>query len=309
MNGNILYQQLIGVINISIPLIALYFLFPQYLMSFWAIMLCSVIVGVYLANVIYRSTRQLAAGLKFIPSDPYLKFFNKEIEHCGLHAEEVFVRYAYADDGIAVTLLNTIAIDPMQWKGNEDDPEFVKAKSVIETHILPGVSENKKTLHTAIKKIISPDAQTFIFRHELGHIFFKYSLNRVIVVGVIGFIATCVGLMSTRVAMDSLGGFKALVLGMLVGTAVDLLLSYLSNIFFKSREEKKADMFAAQMSSKQEIEAAADFFERYEQYAQEYRKSEGGLIAFMPTILLSGHIGGVGRARYLRKASFLKDLK
>jgi Zn-dependent protease with chaperone function len=199
-----------------------------------------------------------------------------------------------------MALLNTVLIDPMVWHGIDDDPEVAKIKDVIQKYILPGVAESNKALHATIKKILSPDAQFFIFRHELGHVWYNYSYKRILLVGLIGFISAGAALMAARATMLAWNGTAALLVGIVVGAAADLFLSYSSNIFFKAREEKKADLFAAHFSSKKEIEAAADFFEQYEHHAQEYRKSIGGLIARMPTIILSGHIDGVTRGRYLR---------
>lgn len=146
MTGSIIRQQLIGMINLSLPLIVLYALLPNFVLSFWGILVCSLAIGLYIAYITYRTTRNQANGLQFIPSEKYMQMFHHEIMQCGLQPKDVVLRYAYTDDGIAMTLFNTIAIDPMFWKEITDDPEFLKTRDIIEKHILPTVPENKKNI-------------------------------------------------------------------------------------------------------------------------------------------------------------------
>lgn len=300
MIGSMILQEIISVSRLSVPLAILYLLFPNRLFSFLGIALCALAMGTYVAYATYKTTKNMADGLKHVPSDQHMQSFHHEITQCGLQPEDVCLRYAYADDGIAITMLNTVAIDPMLWKGITDDPEFTKAKGIIETHLIPGIPETKKVLHAKLNETLSPNAQKFIFRHELGHVFHNYSKKRVLLTGVIGGITTLAGLLSASAAITPLGGIGAVLIGILVGSATDLSLTYSSNLFFKAREEKKADMFAMRYSSKEEIYAAADFFEQYEQCAQEYRKNTGGLMNSMPTTLLTGHPDGITRSNYLR---------
>ncbi len=300
MIGSVILQQIIGVSRLSIPFVILYSLFPRHVFSLLGITLCSLVMGTYVAYATYQTTKNMADGLKHVPSDHYMEMFHGEITQCGLQPKDVCLRYAYADDGIAVTMLNTVALDPMLWKGITDDPEFIKAKDIIETHVIPGIPEEKRVLHAKINEALSPHAQKFIFRHELGHVFHNYSNKRILLTGVIGAVTACTGLLSAYAVITTLGGIGALLIGILVGSATDLVLSYSSNLFFKAREEKKADMFAVQYSSKEEIHAAADFFEQYEQYAQEYKKSTSSLIASMPSALLTGHPDGITRSNYLK---------
>ncbi len=300
MIGSMILQQIIGISKLSLPLVILYLQFSHRLFSFLGIALCSLGIGTYIAYVTYKSTKNMADVLKHVPSDQHMQMFHGEIIQCGLQPKDVCLRYAYADDGIAVTMFNTVAIDPMLWKNITDDPEFIKAKGIIENHVIPGIPEAKKVLHAKINKALSPNAQKFIFRHELGHVFYNYSNKRILLTGVFGAITVCAGLLSAYAVINILGGVGALLLGIFVGSSTDLLLTYSSNIFFKAREEKKADMFAIRYSAKEEIEAAADFFEQYEKYAQEYRNNTSGLIASMPTMLLTGYTDGITRANYLK---------
>ena len=91
----------------------------------------------------------------------------------------------------------------------------------------------------------------------------------------------------------------ALFIGMIVGGMSDIVLTYASNIFFKLREEKKADIFAAEQSSAEEIEAAAQFFEQHLKLVDTY-KEPNSLFAYLPSSVLTGHPDGTNRASYLR---------
>jgi hypothetical protein len=300
MISSIIRQQIIGISKLSLPFIVFYSLVPHQLFSFWGIALGSLVSGIYVSYVSYKTTRTMADGLKHVPSTHHMQLFHNEIIQCGLQPNDICLRYAYADDGIAMTMFNTVAIDPMLWKGIIDDPEFNRAKNIIETHVIPGVPEAKKILQAKINKALSPTVQKFIFKHELGHVFYNYSNKRIVVLGIIGAITACIGLLTAATVITTLGGIGAAVLGIVTAASIDLLLTYSSNLFFKAREEKRADAFAMQFSSKKEIEAAADFFEQYEEYAQEYRKSTLGLMNSMPTTMLTGYISGSIRVNHLR---------
>lgn len=291
-------QEFTGILNLSIPIIFASYFYPQYLCTVWGILLCSLIIGAYLAYLSYKATSATKNSLLFEPTGAQKKLFEADIIRCGLKSEDVALRYAYTDDAIALTMFNTIALDPMLWSGI-DDPEFIKAHDVVAQHVLPGVPENKKQFHAKIKKILSQDAQKFIFRHELAHVFHNFSNKRIALNGLIGFIFTSSALTAAYAMLPSLGGWLALVVGIIVAACVDLSLTYASNYFFKSVAEKNADLFAVQFSSKEEIQAAADFFSGYELAAQEYRKTIG-LATTLP-VFITGYIDGISRAKYLRE--------
>ena len=292
-------QQIIGVLNLSLPLILLYQISPDFLFSYYGIILCSLAVGVYVAGITYIKSQNQMRSWTFVPSPDQTTIFHKIIALCGIDPAKVSLRYAYADDGIALTLFHTIVIDPMLWK-EIDDVEFHKTREIIEKHVLPAVDQNKKQLHAQINAILTPSVQEFIFKHELGHIARHSSIRRIILLGCIATIATSAALLAAGKTITYMGGWKAFGVGFFVGWCVDLLLSYASNVFFKAAEEKKADLFACNFSSPEQIEAAADFFERYEDYAQEYRKTLGRLYVFIPAIILTGYVDGKSRAHYLR---------
>lgn len=294
-----LSQQMVGVFNLSMPLFLVYQVSPDFLLSYPGIILCSLAIGAYVAYLTYFRSKNEMQSWKFIPSPDQTTIFNKTIIACGLDPAKIALRYAYAGDGVAVTLFNTIVIDPMLWK-DIDDPEFYKTREIIEKHVLPVVDEHKKRLHAQIDTILTPSVQEFIFKHELGHVVRQFSTRRIIMLGCMAALATGAALWAVWSTIGALGGLRAFLVGFIVGTCVDLLLSYASNVFFKAQEEKKADLFACHFSSREEIEKAADFFEQYEGYAQEYRNALGGMHTMIPSIILSGYIDGKSRARYLR---------
>jgi hypothetical protein len=294
-----LLQQISGVVNLSIPLILIYHFSPDFLLSYLGIILCSLAIGAYVASVAYFKSKNEMKSLTFAPSPDQTALFNKSIIACGLDPKTVDLRYAYAGDGIAITLFNTIVIDPMLWK-DIDDPEFYKTREIIEKHVLPAVDEHKKKLHAQIDTILTSGVQEFVFKHELGHIVRQFSIRRIVMLGCIAALATSAALWAIWRTIAALGGFKAFFVGFIVGTCTDLLLSYASNVFFKAQEEKKADLFACTFSSREQIEKAADFFEQYEGYAQKYRDALSGIHTMVPSMILSGYIDGKSRARYLR---------
>ena len=93
----------------------------------------------------------------------------------------------------------------------------------------------------------------------------------------------------------------AKVIFFIIFALIDLLFAYATNFFFKSYEEKRADIFATRFSSKEEIKAAADFFEHYERAAQKYRETIDSILFKLPTTIVSGYIDGINRAHYLRE--------
>ena len=218
----------------------------------------------------------------------------------------MLVRYAYTDDAVAMTLFNVIAVDQMLWSTIEDDPEALKAREVVEKYVLPNVPENKKEMHRVIKNNLTPNVQKFIFRHELAHVFYNYSYRRVLITSIIGAAATGIALTVAFNVKPILGGFVTILISICTGAIADILFSYATNFFFKSYEEKRADIFATRFSSKEEIEEAANFFEQYEQAARKYRAMLGSIMFKLPTTILNGYIDGICRAQYLRKIARLR---
>lgn len=301
----ILLQQIIGVTYIAIFFISLYQISPSFALSRQGVALWSLLVGLYVGGVSYYTTHSQSQGLLFAPTGPHSQQFTQEVSKCGCDTEIVCVRYAYTDDAIATTHFNTIALDSMAWSTTQNDPEAVKARDMIEKCIIPHVPADKKELHTAIQNNLSKDAQAFIFRHELGHVFYNDSMRRVVRAAFVGAIGMGMTLTLASLLMPILGGVRTALACVGVGAVADLLFGYASNLFFKVYEEKRADLFAAKFSSQKEIEAAASFFETYEVACGKYRDGLNSMLYLLPLSLYNGHIDGVIRARYLREIAHL----
>lgn len=300
MIGSLILNEVINIARLSIPFVVLYSLLPRHLFSFLGIAISCLAVGAYVSYTYYKNTKNSVNRLQFIPSEQYMEPFHAEVTKCGLQPDKVCLRYAYNDDKIAQTMFNTIILDPMLWKGIADDPTCIAVKEVLKTHVVPGIPDAKKNLQAHINEALCADAQKFIFRHELGHIVYNYSYKLIFVTGLIGIITTLLGLLAAYTLLPIVGGVVTLILSIMIASSTDLLLTYSANHFFKAREEKKADLFARTYSSKEEIDAAARFFECYEQYAQEYRAHTPSLLHSLPNTILTGYPDGATRANYLR---------
>ena len=289
-----------NIINLMLVWILLLVLNPATFANHWAIMLAGLITGAYLFYFHYTNNRAQAQSLAFEPLDVYKKALDERIVACGLQPEDVRVRYAFADDGVAVALFNTIMIDPFVWKHLDLDENAQKAKQVIDIHVMPTLSQEKKILLNRIYETISTPVLEFIFKHELGHVVYNYSIKKIIVMGMIGFMLTVAGLETVLLCLPYMHSILAAALGILVAGFVDLFLSYSSNVFFKYRHEVNADLFAVKHSSQEEILAAAVFFEEYQKHANDYKKTLN-IVQYLPQIIASGHPDGKARAAYLRK--------
>jgi hypothetical protein len=118
--------------------------------------------------------------------------------------------------------------------------------------------------------------------------------------GLIGLFAAYSGI-SIGMMLMPYNGFVALLCGMFAGGTADLLFTYISNALFTAREEKQADLFAAKHSSKEEILAAADFFEKHQMIVDQAKRN-AGILGKIPSVILNGHHDGFARAAILRNS-------
>jgi len=294
-----------GWVQLSLPFIVLYFYCPQFILSFNGAIFCSFLIGLKLAFIVYQQGKNMIKGLQFTPTGKFKKYFDKQIKEVGLNPENISLRYAYCDTNIALTAFNTIIIDQMIWSGFDEDPVFIEAQQVVKKHLQPTFSIQSKKLHKEIKAALTPHAQKFIFKHELGHVVDKYSWKKVILNAFIGFTATFVSFSIIQNFITVYDNLLVLFLAIIVAAFIDLSSSYLSNGLFKVSEEQNADIFAVKYSSKKEIIAAADFFEQYEKHAKEYRKSIGSMADYS-TRFLMGYVPSEERVQSLKKAAEAK---
>lgn len=295
-----LKQQAIGVIRLSAPIAIFAFYYPAFLATFFGMVVCSLVMGSYISYKHYIAINNLANSLIFIPSGEYKNMLEENIKECKLDPQGVNVRYAYSDEALALTMFNTISVDPLVWQDVAQDPAALKCKDVLNQYTVPHMSEAQKNRISKINEHFSTQVQRFIFKHELGHVFYNYSNKKLAIIFITSALSVYMGI-SIAVALKSLGMIAVLV-GMLVGGLGDLVLTYASNVLFKLYEEKRADRFAAKYSSKEDIDAAADFFEKLHEIRAAH-KEQDNVLAKIPSEILQGHLSDKARAQYLRHLS------
>lgn len=296
---NIIKQQLLGIFNLSIPIMVISFLYPAILDSNIGILSLAILVGAYVCYLGYKAAKQQVDALQFLPSGAYKEEIDSMIKRCSLEPEQIKVRYAFSNEMIACTNFNTVMLDPLFWSEAQVDPQMQKAKEVVETYIVPTLADENKTRINLINAGLTIPAKRFIFKHELAHVANNYSIKKLILTGSLTTLVAFIAIKLSVLSYGYLGKF-AVLLGIILGGILDLVFTYASNLIFKAREEKNADLFAAKFSDNQDIKEAADFFETYQTIFNENDKSSG-IMSKMPTIVLSGHYDGKSRAKYLRE--------
>jgi len=297
----VILQQIIGVLNLAVPIVIAYYFFPRFVLSMQGIAFFALLIGSYVAFVHYKQAKNLDQILKYTPTEQHLAAFHKKIEQCGLDPSDVQLRYGYNNDNIATTSLNTLIIDPMVWHGVNDDKDVIAITDVIQRQILPHATQQQKDMHESIKTNLTQEAQDFIFRHELGHIDSSTSIKVIAAFFAIGVTATVVGMSTTAMLIGSYGGWVAVIAGMVTGGITDKVLALVSNSLVKAHEEYKADMFAVKHSSAEEIQAAAHFFSQYEAAAKKINNSVF-LYSYLPVSATTAHPDAMTRVAYLEKA-------
>lgn len=290
-------QQIIGTFNLSIPLLVLAWIYPSLFQTVFGVVSCSILMGLYILYLNYKATKNYAVVFTYIPSGTYKEVFEESIRVCKVDPQTIHLRYGNTNEQLAVAVFSTIIIDPLLWQGITEDPVALQVKNILDVHTVPLLTDVQKTRIAMIHDLFSLPAQRFIFKHELGHVFHRYSTKKLAIIGLIGACATYAGI-STAIALQSMGAL-AILIGIFVGGLTDLLLSYASNVVFKSYEEKRADRFAACYSTQEEIEAAADFFERHHEVCVTHQGPQN-ILTKLPSIIVSGHLSGKARADYIR---------
>lgn len=291
-----LKQQILGTINISLPLIVLFQFYPDLFFMWQGKIVLSLLLGTYLGYLNRNQMNSTLSSLLYVPTAEHKDTLEKMVSGCGLNPADIPLRYAYTQEQIAMALNNTVVIDPVVWQGYENDTAAQQVLTIYTQHIACTLTEHARTRIALYKPILTMDAQNFIFKHELGHIYNNYAHKKLAVIWVVGTCAVYAGITAAMSGYAS-SGFLAVIEGIIIGTATDLFLTYLSNIIFKLPQEKQADMFAVQHSSLQEIEAAATFFEKHQDIFDTYKDT---LLAYLPTVILTGHMNGKTRAQWLR---------
>ena len=298
-----LHQQAIGITRITIPILFLTWAVPGILYTTWGKLCCAAAAALFICYRVFFITKNQADVLRFVPTGNYKEELEKAVTVCGLEPNAIRIRYGYTNEAIALTMFNTISLDPLLWQSIEHDPEALKAKEVLELYVR-SIPEAQKNRLTTIRTLLSADAQKFIFKHELAHVYYNFSYKKIMVMVGVGFIAILAGIMMAMHWLPLLGS-GAVIIGMVVGGIIDLVLTYASNYFFKAYQERMADLFAAHYSAAQEIEAAAEFFEKHQELL-DVRQPELGILAKIPSVILIGYPHGKTRAVYLRNLAAKK---
>ncbi len=290
-------QQIAGVINLSLPIIILYNIHPNLIITLPGQLLCSAAIGAYIYFMHYKQLQNLQNSLLYSPTNSHKDDFENLIAQCNIDPNSIILKYAYIPEGIAMTAGKTVIIDPVMWHGTDDDHQAIKVKEIFTTHIENTLTADQKAQLTELHQLLTPESQRFIFKHELGHVVQNYSTKKLFLVFLLGFVATYSGIATAILALQIHGMF-AIFIGMFVGGSIDLLLTYGSNVAWKLQEEKAADRFAVEHSSAQEVQAAALFFENHQHVIDRY-KQLGNFITNLPSVVLSGHQHGAARSAYL----------
>lgn len=302
-----LKQSLLGYFVVCPYLILGFILYPPLLLSIVGQIVCALLLGAYLYFLNWKQLQILQQTLQFSPSGTHADFFKNQIQQCNIPVTTVTLKYAYTDEGIAMAAGKTVIIDPILWQNLQDDPEAAKVKDIYELHIKPTVSLVKQQRIAAINQALTPAAQLFIFKHELGHVFYNFSTKKFVFIFMTGTVAVYLGII-TAIAALQMNSIFAMFAGIFVAACADIFLTLLSNLVWKLHEEKMADRFAVKYSTDEEIEAAAIFFKKHQEIRNLYPEP-GNLWELLPSEIRTGHPNGAARAVYLLHMMSQKNKK
>ncbi len=241
----------------------MYNLYPVFILTAPGQIFCSLLLGVYIWYLYYQQLKNLEKTLQYSPTESYKDYFHNLIQECAIDSNLIVLKYVYTNESIAMTAGRTVIIDPIIWHDVQDDPQAVKVLEIFKTHIEPGLTAMQKERIAAFNSILTPQAQRFIFKHELAHVVHNFSHKKLIIMFMIGVLAAYSGIFTTVFVLQ-IHGLIAIVAGMTVGGVMDLFLTYLSNFVWRLQEENAADAFAVEYSSNEDIKAAALFFENHQ---------------------------------------------
>jgi hypothetical protein len=290
-------QQVIGIINLSFPLIILFLACPELMLLMWVQIVCSVILGGYIYFIGKLQIDRLNNSLIYSPSGKERDFLDQLVRDCGVDPSSIKIKYAYIPEGLALTSGTTIIVDPVMFDLFNEDRGAERVKEVFILQFEPMLSSIQKTVFDQLRKEVNPAVFRFIFKHELGHVVARYSLKKLCVNAIIICITSFIGI-KTAVLIMPFSRVAAALSGMVVWGICDLLLSYASNVLFKLKSEKNADLFAVQYSSSEDTRTAAGFFKKHQDIIDILRDKKG-FWGKVPSVILSGHLHGHIREKWL----------
>lgn len=293
-----LLQSIISAINLSLPVIVFFYMFPEQVCNSWMPLIISCIMGIYIWYLNYIQHKALESRLLYFPSDKYQEIFESYIKSCNIDPKKIVVKYAYTAQQIAMAISNTIIIDPTTCSICSHDENALPVKNVFHQLYESHLNELSKKRQTWQSENLTPEIQSFIFKHELGHVVDHYSYKKLWVIFFIGTLTIYGAIGATKIFLSSIGTIGSISIGLIIGIFLDNFLTLFSNLVFKVAAEKRADKFAAKYSSSEEITQAADFFAREQEIIEIY-KDPNNLLLKLPSEILSGHPSGKHRKKYL----------
>lgn len=288
-------QQLIGILHLSlIAVIACSILPTTFLFSVLGKLFVALLIGAYVFYLNWKQVHGMVRSLLYAPTHPWKAHYEQLIRGCGIDPATVMVRYAYTNESTALAADRTIILDPVIF--TIQDPEAAKVLNVFEQHIKPTLKAAQIERLSASRTAMTPAAEQFIFRHELGHIVRHITPKRLIS-NLVTSAAAAYTALAGALAVTHIHPWLAIVVGIAIGFVTDLVYTMLANVTWRLYEEKAADKFAARYSSRAEISAAATFFAKHQEILDHY--SEPNIMARLPSELKTGHPNGKTRANYL----------
>lgn len=258
-----LKNQIIGTINLAIPIIFLYNFFPILFTSYLGIFAMACGIGAWVYHLHRKQLNNMITSLQYQPQE-LAQYFNELIKECNIDPKTLQIRYAFTQESIAMTAKNTIIVDPVVWHELEQDNQAKKVADVYQDHVQKTLAADQKARIEQIKMALSVPVQRFIFKHELGHAFYNYSEKKLIGLALEAGIAAFVGILLALLMLPIIGGFGAIVAGIGISCMIDLALAWVLN-YWKAGHELQADAFAARYSNAEDIAAAAQFYLQHDQ--------------------------------------------
>lgn len=296
-----LYGQMIAISRLFLPIAVGYLIAPEFTLSRAGALVLSTIFALGMFYQLYQSSMKEANTVVYVPTGDVLTSLQSEIKRCGMEPEAIKIGYTYLFDQVAQSLFSTIKIDPLVWKNCDNDPVKQQIITVLDTHVMPAAPADRTAFIQAINSHLTPEAQRFIFRHELGHIASSDSLKRISSFSGIVFATIASGITIVGVLAPVITIIPAAIAGLVVACLVDILLSAINNHFTKAAQEKNADIFATQMSSFEETVAAAEFFKAYDEAMHTHLSMSPTIFTLLglPSSYARGYYSGAQRSEYL----------
>ncbi len=288
----------IAYVNFSIPIMLIFYIFPALILNNLADLMISIPMGIWIFYLNYMQLRKGENSLLYAPSGRHKELFDSYIRLCNFDPSKVIVKYAYTAQQMGMAMGNTLIIDPTTCSICKDDLNANPVLNIFHQLYEPNLDELGKKRQSLQLQNLTPEIQSFIFKHELGHIVDHYSYKKLGIIFVISTLSFYGGISITKFILPLFGFLPAIFSGILIATFLDIFLTLLSNLLFKVRAEKIADRFAVKYSSKEEIIQAAHFFVEEQEIIEAY-KNPNDWVLKLPIELYSGHPNPKSRKKYL----------